>query len=193
MCPNVLYDASFFANLVCIDRDLAEKARLGRCPACNGPLHRANYFRKPRGGPKNCDNTLYVRFSFCCGREGCRKRMTPPSVRFLGRKVFFGSIVVLLSSLFDVCLPDTLRKLCALHKLSRRTFGRWRKWWQSRFAASHFWKEARGLLNSPPAPIDLPHHLLDRFSGSPTEQLVSCLQFLTPISTEMPMSGDLAF
>jgi hypothetical protein len=165
MCPNMLYDASFFAKLVGIDQELAEKARRGRCPTCNGPLHQANYFRQPRGGPKECDETLYVRFSFCCGREGCRKRMTPPSVRFLGRKVFFGSIVVLLSSLFRICSPDTLRKLRALHNISRRTFGRWREWWQGRFADSQFWKEAKGLLNSLPVPTDLPHHLLDRFSG----------------------------
>ena len=192
MCPNVLYDASFFAKLVGIDRELAEKTRLDRCPACNGPLHQANYFRKPRGGPTECDDTLYVRFSFCCGREGCRKRMTPPSVRFLGRKEFFGSIVVLLSSLFTICSPDTLRKLCALHKVSRRTFGRWREWWQGRFAESQFWKETKGLLNSPPVPADLPNHLLDRFSGSPAEKLVSCLRFLTPISTKIPRVG-LAF
>ena len=25
-----------------------------------------------------------VRFSLCCGREGCRRRATPPSLRFLG-------------------------------------------------------------------------------------------------------------
>jgi hypothetical protein len=27
------------------------------------------------------------RFSFCCAVGGCRKRTTPPSLRFLGRKV----------------------------------------------------------------------------------------------------------
>jgi hypothetical protein len=38
------------------------------------------------------------RFSFCCDRDGCRNRATPPSVRFLGRKVYLGAVVMLISA-----------------------------------------------------------------------------------------------
>ena len=34
------------------------------------------------------------RFSLCCGRDGCRHRATPPSVRFLGGRVYVGAVVI---------------------------------------------------------------------------------------------------
>ena len=40
-----------------------------------------------------------IRLSFCCDRDGCRKRVTPPSVRFLGRKVFLAVAVILISAI----------------------------------------------------------------------------------------------
>ena len=36
------------------------------------------------------------RLSFCCALDVCRKRTTPPSLRFLGRKVYLGAVVVLI-------------------------------------------------------------------------------------------------
>jgi hypothetical protein len=38
---------------------------------------------------------LSRRTSFCCHRDGCRERATPPSVVFLGRRVYAGAAVVL--------------------------------------------------------------------------------------------------
>lgn len=40
----------FFDLLYRLDQDLAEQARAQGCP-CGGRLDRANYPRKPRGGP----------------------------------------------------------------------------------------------------------------------------------------------
>lgn len=80
-------NASFWAFLFKVDRGLAEEARQKKCP-CGGCLHRANYPRKPRGGGEELPQEYGRRLSFCCEREGCRKRVTPPSVRFLGRKVY---------------------------------------------------------------------------------------------------------
>jgi len=37
--------------------------------------------------------------SFCCALDGCRSRATPPSLRFLGRKVYLAAIVVLIAIL----------------------------------------------------------------------------------------------
>jgi len=34
---------------------------------------------------------------FCCAVDGCRSRATPPSLRFLGRKVYLAAIVVLVA------------------------------------------------------------------------------------------------
>lgn len=58
-------------------------------------MHRADYDRKPRGGPEHWSE----RHSFCCDQDGCRRRHTPPSVRFLGRKVYVGFVVVLKTAL----------------------------------------------------------------------------------------------
>ena len=80
--------ASFWLFLFSVDQDLAQSAR-EKCCACGGRLHRADYPRKPRGAEDLPQDYRY-RFSFCCEREGCRKRVTPPSVRFLGRKERLG-------------------------------------------------------------------------------------------------------
>ena len=78
--------ASLWLFLLSVDQDLAERTRQQPCP-CGGRLHRANYPRKPRGCDQDLPQDYDSRFSFCCDRDGCRKRITPPSVRFLGRKV----------------------------------------------------------------------------------------------------------
>ena len=69
-----------------VDKDLAATTKKQGC-SCGGRLHCANYPRKPRGGCENLPQSYDYRLSFCCDRDGCRKRTTPPSVRFLGRKV----------------------------------------------------------------------------------------------------------
>ena len=88
--------AEFWSLLFEIDQDLAETTRKNGCP-CGGRLHRANYPRKPRGGPDTLPETYQLRLSFCCDRDGCRKRVTPPSVRFLGRKVYLGALILIVA------------------------------------------------------------------------------------------------
>jgi hypothetical protein len=78
----LLQKASFWLFLFSIDRDLADSARQKARP-CGGRLHCANFPRKPRGGGDDLPEQYGYRLSFCCDREGCRKRVTPPSVRFL--------------------------------------------------------------------------------------------------------------
>jgi hypothetical protein len=85
MCHPLLGDARLFTVLLKIDFDLAAMARTQGCAQCGGPVHCANYPRKPRGGPAGLSDADCLRLSFCCAREGCRSRNTPPSVRFLGR------------------------------------------------------------------------------------------------------------
>ena len=69
-------DATFWLFLFSVDQDLAQTARDKACH-CGGRLHRANYPRKPRGAD-NLPETYRYRFSFCCARDGCRQRVTPP-------------------------------------------------------------------------------------------------------------------
>ena len=66
---------SFRSFLLSIDKDLADSTRQKGC-SCGGRLHSANYPRVPRGGPDHLPEEYRSRFSFCCDRDGCRKRMT---------------------------------------------------------------------------------------------------------------------
>jgi hypothetical protein len=84
--------ARFWSFLLAVDQDLAEETRKKACP-CGGHLHAANYPRKPRGTPVQLPELQCFRLSFCCDRDppkADRKRTTPPSARFLGRKVYLG-------------------------------------------------------------------------------------------------------
>lgn len=79
--------------------DLAAEVHAAGC-RCGGTLHSARYPRKPRGVAPSVLGAGYEhRLSFCCSREGCRRRVTLPSVRFFGRRVFLGTAVLLISAL----------------------------------------------------------------------------------------------
>ena len=53
------------------------------------------------------------RLSFCCAVDGCRTRATPPSLRFVGRKVYLATIVVLVA-IMQECAPALLRHRTAV-------------------------------------------------------------------------------
>lgn len=90
----------FFEGLASLDAAIVEKVAAAGCPFCGAVLHRSDFSRKPRWGLfVELTGAFTRRFSLCCSREGCRKRATPPSVRFLGRRVYLGA-VVLVASLF---------------------------------------------------------------------------------------------
>jgi hypothetical protein len=86
-------DATFHELLLAYDRDLADTARCGGCARCSGAVHSAPYRRKPRGRPCRLGREHDLRFSFCCAVDGCRSRATPPSLRFLGPKVYIAAIL----------------------------------------------------------------------------------------------------
>jgi hypothetical protein len=55
---HVLQDPAFFHFLTRIDEEFAAVTRLGRCPGCEGPLHVADYPRKPRGVRPRCGRVI---------------------------------------------------------------------------------------------------------------------------------------
>jgi hypothetical protein len=177
----LLRDTRLYDLLYRLDEDLAARARGEGC-GCGGVLHGARYPRKPRGGPPELGPEHGRRLSFCCAREGCRRRKTPPSVRFLGRRVYFGAVVVLVSALRDGLSARRVRELHALLGVDARTLRRWRQWWRHAFVASRFWKVARSRFVPPVAEGALPRSLLERFEGTPPQPLVAALRFVTPIS-----------
>jgi len=154
--------ARFWSFLVAVDQDLAEEARKQACP-CGGHLHSANYPRKPRGTPRQLPATQCLRLSFCCDRDGCRKRATPPSVRFLGPKVYLGAIVILISAMRQGPSPRRVRELCTRFGADRRTIARWQVFWREHFPQTPFWKIARARLVPIVTIISLPYSLVDAF------------------------------
>jgi hypothetical protein len=170
-----------------VDRDLAAEVKAGCCELCGGALHVSNFERKPRGALVVVEGgDLLTRFSFCCATEGCRQRATPPSVRFLGRKVFWGAVVVLATAMQHGINAWRLNRLRELFGCSRRTLKRWRGWWLERFAASGFWKQSRGLFARPVDETTLPLSVFEAFAVGSRDAMTSLLRtlrFLVPVTT----------
>ena len=176
------------------DADLAEKCRLAgclKCPANEGRLHRSDYRRKPRGGPEEAKEVETWRESFCCDRDGCRKRHTPPSVRFLGRKVYWGVVVVLMAAMQHGIKPARVEVLRARLGIDGRTLERWRTWWLTTFVESRFWKEARARFMPVPCQKTLPWSLCETFGIDRLDRLLKLLRFLRPMTTDwVPVPQD---
>jgi len=133
------------------------------------------------------------RHSFCCSGRDCRKRLTPPSVRFLDRRVYLGVVVVLAVALTQGVSGRRARTLRREIGVDRRTLGRWREWWQKEVPRSDYWAELRGRLDRPPDPAALPASLLERIEGCDEEQrLVRLLSLLGPLSHSPPMRARFA-
>lgn len=175
----IFEDRTFHKLLEKVDEDLAAKADRRACEHCGGKLHRGDFERKPRGGP-----AWDKRHSFCCSREGCRKRMTPPSVRFLGRKVYVGIVVVLVSAMMHGASAERVRELREVLGIDRRTLSHWRKWWTETFVGGGFWKAARGRLSKPVREDQMPLGLVDGFCATRPEGLLRLMNFLSPITTD---------
>jgi hypothetical protein len=182
MCPNLLGDSRLYVLLLKCDLDLASETKAAGC-ACGGVLHSARYERKPRGATAGLPAGYDRRESFCCAADGCRKRMTPPSVRFLGSKVYLGAVVALISALRH---GPTARRVAELQRAigaSRRTLARWRTWWTEVFTTTPFWRAARALV---PGALssELPSSLLASFVESDdVKRLYRLLDFIKPVTT----------
>ena len=182
MYAELLGDATLYEILLRIDEDLAAQARAAGC-SCGGRLHSACYPRKPRGAPGEIGEEYESRLSFCCAEDGCRRRTTPPSVRFLGRKVYLGAVVVLVSALRQGPSPTRVRVLHELFGVGERTLRRWRQWWQEIFVAGSFWRAARGRFVPAIATPNLPRALVERFDTQGSDGLCRLLRFLSPITS----------
>ena len=99
MYQALLNDARFHQQLLQFDREIAAAARDAGCAKCRGTLHSARFGRKPRGVPAGLGDEYRLRFSFCCAVDGCRGRMTPSSLRFLGPKVYLATVVTMVTAL----------------------------------------------------------------------------------------------
>ena len=182
MYATLLADSRFHDVLLACDRDLAAERQAQCCANCGSRLDVANFNRKPRGRPLKLGPEHNRRFSFCCRRDGCRGRETPPSLRFLGRRIYVAAIVVLIAILQSGASASRLERLGEIIPVPPRTIARWRQWWRETFTAMPFWQIARAHFMPPVVHERLPASLLDRFGGDERDQLILALRFLGPIT-----------
>jgi hypothetical protein len=183
VCHGFLTDANFYRLLTRIDESIAKDVRARGC-SCGGQLHSARYPRKPRGLRSALDSSYESRLSFCCARDGCRRRHTPASVRFLGRKVYLGVIVVLITALHHGLTEARCRRLIEALDVPLQTLWRWRRWWREQFLQSRCWKGLSGQLIPPIASDSLPGSLLERLDAKAlSERLVQLLILISPVTT----------
>lgn len=185
MFDQFTFGREFFATLEGLDQAIARRVAASRCPVCGGPLHAGNFPRKPRGALIAPEGEAgLVRFSLCCGREGCRKRATPPSLRFLGRRVYLG-VVVIVASLVAQAVGAGGTKSTGV---PRRTMRRWLAWWRGPFLATEVLLAIRARLVG----VDvggIPRSIVERLPGTVEEQTRTMLDLLAPLTTGSVLDG----
>ena len=183
MCHSFLNDSNFYQLLFRIDQSIAVEEQKAGC-SCGGVLHSARYPRKPRGIRSVLDESYDYRLSFCCSEDGCRRRRTPPSVRFLGRKVYLGVMVVLATALHHGLTGKRRQQLIDVLDISPQTLSRWRAFWREIFPQSRCWQAERCCFIPPVDVIHLPDTLLARFTAEAlSDRLCQLLVLVCPVTT----------
>jgi hypothetical protein len=98
------------------------------CPHCGGPVDRADYVRKPRG--LKCLEVKQAakrRFSLCCRREGCRRRVRVTSLRFMSQKVYTFPTIIRCVLGRSEATAISMRRLRREHGASGVSIRRWTK------------------------------------------------------------------
>jgi hypothetical protein len=176
------------AHLLALDQGAAEVVRAAGCAHCGGPLHAAHFGRKTRGLDDEAvaAGQYDVRLSFCCGREGCRARATPPSVRFSKRRVF-ASLAVLMLSLAGSSNRGTAKLLGVQTRPqspSWHTRSRWLSWWRSGLLSTPWFQALCANFATPPKMVQSPDSLLAPFIGELEERFTRVLVWLAPLTTD---------
>jgi len=178
----ILKDTGLIKWLEKVDFDLAEDVLVGGCKYCGAKLHWCNFPRKARGVA-----SWEWRYSFDCSQ--CRRRNTPMSVRFLGRRVYAGVVVVLMAAMQHGLNG---RRVAALRKeiqIDVRTLKRWRKWWLETFVGGCFWKQARARFMPRLRETEMPFSLVEWFGATGCEGLVKLMRFIAPLTIGMDPGG----
>jgi hypothetical protein len=189
MFDEIELGSEFFERLIAIDAAIAERAAAEACRFCGGPLYRGDYPRKPRGGLVAAAAEAFARrFSLCCGREGCRRRATPPSVRFLGRRVYVGAAVIVAS-----VVALAMRSASAARRatgIAARTTRRWLRWWRGRFVETPVFVEIAARIVPALERRRLPASLLETSRAPPQARVEKLLGWLAPLTTASVPDGS---
>ena len=102
----------------------------------------------------------------------------------LGRKVYVGVIVVLVSAMMHGPNEHRLKRLQQELTIDRRTLKRWQQWWTEIFVKYAFWKAERGRFRGQISRAQMPFCLVQTFGAQQMEGLVRLMKFLSPITTQ---------
>ena len=173
---SIFSNARVWAFLKQVDEAEAALWRSAGCPHCGAALHSATYPRKPHGlAPELRADAR--RCSLCCCR--CRRRVTPPSARFFGRRFRVAPLFVVVSALVagDGARVQALGRKWGVPVV---TLSRWRQWWRETFAQTRAWRAKRGELAVAPGEAPL-RSLLRRIRGRGLRsRLLRALMWLLP-------------
>lgn len=183
MSQNFLCNASFHLLLTAIDKEMANNTLKQGCGYCKGKLHLADYPRSPVGILPSLRHYYEERLSFCCAT--CRKRITPPSVRFFGRRWYpapFHLLVSILMLGINDCRLSQIKRHFGI-TVTESTWKRWRRWWRDFFPLTSFWQKEKALA----PPIDMTNKLFSRillnvFKGTLGNKMTLLLRFLSPLT-----------
>lgn len=194
MLKKLLQKPELFSLLYRIDQDIAKQHRKKACSYCSGPLHQANYRRKPRGGPDNLPEEYMIRHSLCCGREGCRRRSLPPSCLFMDRRVYWRVVIFVLMTLRQKRVRgSSIKTLIEIFKINRKTLFRWKAYFQEVFPHTDRWQTIRGKISAIVENISLPadfvHYCIDN-AASPMRGLIHCLELLVGEEAQLIMHNE---
>lgn len=184
MCQNILNHPSFFSSIVDLDHKIANYTQSNGCYFCKSPLDAAHYPRKPRGGPSDpaIARDFKQRFSYCC--RNCRKRHTPMSVRFLGRRVYLAVTVVLACAVSQGLTHSRIKNLESFG-IPRQTLHLWISWWEGEFVLTAAWREISPFLsNITQIPID---PLMQLQADNLFAKLLAWLKMIQSLSVDQSM------
>mgnify|MGYP003932886899 CR=1 FL=1 len=123
-----------------------------------------------------------MRLSLCCGRDGCRRRALPRSCLFLGRKVYWGGIVMVVTALRQQRRSGwSIRRLRQTFGVSYQTILRWERFYREEFPKSQRWKGLRGQVSARVRNDELPLSLIEHFmeqGGDRKQRFVELLCFV---------------
>ena len=170
MLPELLQKSNLYKLLLRIDCEFSDSVKNQGCQFCNGTLHQANYPRQPRGPFNSIPEEYQIRHSLCCSSENCRKRNLPPSCRFMGRKVYFWPVILIVMTLRQNRENSySAGKLMRLFNISRNTLKRWFTFFKECFPLLPNWQRIRGLIPANISNNEIPggllHAFLKRFEG----------------------------
>lgn len=196
MLPELLEKANLFHLLHQIDLDLAEQTRKLGCPFCGSALHYSNYERKPRGGPDKIPERYLIRQSLCCSARDCRRRTLPGSCLFMGRRVYWGCVILVVMALRQQRAGAvSIGKLKRMFDISHKTIRRWILYYKELFPSSAQWQALRGAVSPAVDNNRLPGSLLEYFMvqfSSAKQGLIACLRFLATWQYSPCLTGNTA-